>query len=104
MDRPPLTNACPAAGSAPGGRQTGGSPTDHEHIERQAPHIVTTLIPSSHTVWQLKECARPSIVTRHSKQMPMPHKGARASPCTDRRYTPTPAFAIAAATMVPAGA
>ena len=32
-------------------------------------------MPSAHAIWQLRQCSRPSMVTRHSKQMPMPHSG-----------------------------
>jgi hypothetical protein len=43
------------------------------------------------------------MVTRHSKQIPMPHSGPRGSPLTDRRYPLMPAVATAVDTMVPAG-
>ena len=43
------------------------------------------------------------MVTRHSKQIPMPHSGPRGSPLTDRRYRLTPAMAMAVETMAPAG-
>lgn len=41
------------------------------------------------------------MVTRHSMHVPMPHKGLRGSPETDRRNAVTPACAMAAATTVP---
>ena len=37
----------------------------------------------SHGIWQLRQCGIPLIVTRHSKQMPIPHKGPRGSPVTE---------------------
>src|SRR5579875_2039533 len=42
------------------------------------------------------------MVTRHSKQMPIPHKGARGSPETEVRQRHSPAIKTAAATDVPA--
>jgi hypothetical protein len=60
-------------------------------------------MPDWQTTWQLRQCARPSIVTRHSKQIPMPHSGPRGSPLTDLRQWLTPAIATAADTMAPAG-
>jgi hypothetical protein len=41
------------------------------------------------------------MVTRHSKQIPMPHKGPRGSPLTDKRNAASPAKATAAETMLP---
>jgi hypothetical protein len=41
------------------------------------------------------------MVTRHSKQVPIPHKGARASPLTDIRNVLAPDDKIATATVVP---
>lgn len=43
------------------------------------------------------------MVTRHSKQVPMPQSGARGSPLTERRET-HPASATATATVEPIGA
>src|ERR1051326_161665 len=43
----------------------------------------------------------PSTVTRHSKQIPMPHNGPRGSPLTDRRNVVTPASKTAAASILP---
>lgn len=43
------------------------------------------------------------MVTRHSKQIPMPQRGPRGSPETDRRNVRSPAIMIAAATVVPLG-
>jgi|SRR5215213_2823723 len=45
----------------------------------------------------------PSIVTRHSKQIPIPHNGPRASPVTERRNEVTPLRSTAAETMLPGG-
>src|ERR1700677_1465314 len=42
------------------------------------------------------------MVTRHSMQIPIPHKGPRASPLMERRKRVWPACARAAATTVPA--
>ena len=41
------------------------------------------------------------MVTRHSKQIPIPQTGPRNSPVTDVRNSFTPAFEMAAATVVP---
>src|SRR5215813_2440927 len=41
------------------------------------------------------------MVTRHSKQMPIPQSGARGWPVTERRYVVMPASAIAVETGVP---
>src|SRR5690349_12332912 len=60
-------------------------------------------MPSLQTVWQLRQCCSPSIVTRHSKQIPIPHNGPRGSPVTDRRNACVPVLRIAADTMLPAG-
>jgi|JI6StandDraft_1071083.scaffolds.fasta_scaffold124846_2 hypothetical protein len=54
-----------------------------------------------HKVWQASWCACPLIVTRHSWQMPMPHKGARAIPVTEMRVLVMPQRAKAAATLMP---
>ncbi|MGA2060590.1 MAG: hypothetical protein ABSG67_08930 [Thermoguttaceae bacterium] len=43
------------------------------------------------------------MVTRHSKQIPMPHKGLRGAPETDFRKHDTPASAMAAQAVLPAG-
>ena len=40
------------------------------------------------------------MLTRHSKQIPIPHKGARGSPATEVRVV-APAIITAAATVVP---
>src|ERR1051325_10507245 len=44
-----------------------------------------TSMPGSHTIWQLLQCGVPLIVTRHSKQMPIPQSGPRGSPVTEVR-------------------
>ena len=59
-------------------------------------------MPGAQTVWQLRTCARPSMVTRHSKQIPMPHSGPRGSPVTERRQADAPARATAVDTIDPA--
>src|SRR5215213_9752569 len=64
---------------------------------------VRTSIPFLQTVWQLRQCCSPSIVTRHSKQIPIPHNGPRGSPVTERRNACVPVFRIAADTMLPPG-
>jgi hypothetical protein len=43
------------------------------------------------------------MVTRHSKQRPIPHNGPRGSPVTERLNSVTPVLRIAAETMLPAG-
>jgi hypothetical protein len=58
-------------------------------------------MPGLHSVMQLRLCATPSIVTRHSKQIPIPQRGPRGSPRTDRRKRVSPAASTAAATVVP---
>ena len=58
-------------------------------------------MPSAQRIWQLFVWRRPSIFTRHSKQMPIPQSGARGSPVTERRKRVTPAERTAAATLVP---
>jgi len=50
---------------------------------------------------QLRWCGMPSIVTRHSKQMPIPQSGPRGSPETDLLKAVEPSARIAAATVVP---
>jgi len=47
--------------------------------------------------------ARPSIVSRHSKQIPIPQSGPRGRPVTDRRNPGPRAIITATATEVPAG-
>jgi hypothetical protein len=59
-------------------------------------------IPASHCTWQPRLCLFPFIVTRHSKQIPIPQSGPRASPVTDVRQG-SPEASIDAATLVPAG-
>src|SRR5690348_17185088 len=60
-------------------------------------------MPSLQGIWQARQCGRPSIVTRHSKQMPIPQSGPRGSPVTDRRNVEIPASAMAVETSEPAG-
>jgi hypothetical protein len=43
------------------------------------------------------------MVTRHSKQMPMPHKAPRGSPESERRACSIPARVSAAHTETPPG-
>src|SRR5262245_59984687 len=43
------------------------------------------------------------MVTRHSKQIPIPQSGPRGSPLTDLRNIEAPAAVTAAETMLPAG-
>jgi hypothetical protein len=54
----------------------------------------------SHKIWQLLQWGLPLMFTRHSKQMPIPHKGPRGSPLTEIRQA-CPAITIAAATVAP---
>ena len=56
----------------------------------------------SHKIWQLLQWGLPLMFTRHSKQMPIPHRGPRGSPLTDVRHL-LPANAMATATVAPAG-
>jgi hypothetical protein len=42
-------------------------------------------MPDAQRVWQLNLCGTPSIVTLHSKQMPMPHTGPLGWPVIDLR-------------------
>src|SRR5258708_4183020 len=78
------------------------APADHQNIETSLRHpysSVLTSISVSHRIWQLRQCSLPSMETRHSKQMPIPHKGPRASPVTDLRQA-CPAITTATATVV----
>jgi len=59
-------------------------------------------IPASHCTWHPRVCLFPLIVTRHSKQIPMPQSGPRRSPITEVRHV-SPADSSKAATLVPAG-
>jgi hypothetical protein len=59
---------------------------------------VLTSMPSSHNTWQLRQCTCPSMVTRHSKQIPMPHEGPRGSPLIEVRQA-CPAIIMATATV-----
>ena len=59
-------------------------------------------MPGSHRIWQLRQCGIPLMTTRHSKQMPIPHKGPRGSPVTDVRHD-CPAIIVATATVAPEG-
>ncbi len=59
-------------------------------------------IPASHCSWHPRMCRIPLIVTRHSKQIPIPQSGPRGPPVTDVRQD-SPAASIEAATLVPAG-
>jgi hypothetical protein len=59
-------------------------------------------MPGSTMIWQLRQCGVPLIVTRHSKQIPIPHSGPRGSPATDVRHA-CPAIVIATATVAPSG-
>src|SRR5262249_19757350 len=58
-------------------------------------------MPAAHGVWQLRRGGTPSMVTRPSKQRPMPHSGPRGAPVTERRKAVSPALSSAAATVVP---
>lgn len=42
-------------------------------------------------------------VARHSKQIPMPQRGPRGAPLTERRMADTPVERMAARAVVPAG-
>src|SRR5450631_578847 len=57
-------------------------------------------MPGSQRIWQLRQCGLPLIDTRHSKQIPIPHKAPRGSPLTDLRHA-CPASATATATVAP---
>src|SRR5262249_26576760 len=64
----------------------GWSAADHGDVEHGlSSRPVVTFMPGSTLIMQARWCATPSIVTRHSKQTPMPHTGARASPLGDTR-------------------
>src|SRR5690348_9228404 len=64
---------------------------------------MVTSMPSRQRNWHLCTCWRPSIATRHSKQTPMPQRGPRSSPDTERRKAELPANKTAAATVEPRG-
>jgi hypothetical protein len=57
-------------------------------------------MPARQSIWQVRRNGSPSTVAAHSKQMPMPHNGARGSPRTDLREG-IPACSSAAATVMP---
>jgi hypothetical protein len=57
-------------------------------------------MPEAHNIWQLGQWALPSIFTRHSKQIPIPHNTLRGCPDTEVRQNP-PTIATATATLVP---
>jgi len=57
-------------------------------------------MPAAQAKRQVRLCATPFTVARHSMQMPIPHSGARASPLTEKRQG-SPAIITAAATLVP---
>src|SRR4029077_8105991 len=63
---------------------------------------VFTSMLASHKSWQVLECDVPLTTARHSKQIPIPHKGPRGSPITELRQG-CPAITIATATVAPAG-
>nr|GEU28650.1 HTH-type transcriptional regulator PtxR, putative [Tanacetum cinerariifolium] len=84
------------------GRQSGGAGADHQHVVNHGALPVSTCMPDEHSVWHASRCGRPSMVTRHSWHTPMPHKGARGAPVTERRVAMLPAMAMAAATVTPA--
>src|SRR4029453_11769902 len=60
-------------------------------------------MPLTQRTWQDRWCLSPLIVTRHSKQIPMPQSGPRGLLVTDRRSVETPKARMAAATLVPRG-
>src|SRR6185437_15522982 len=62
-----------------------------------------TSMPSRQSNWQLRTYCWPSTATRHSKQMPMPHRGPRTWLETERRKPEWPASRMAAATVEPRG-
>src|SRR5882762_1010966 len=61
---------------------------------------VLTSMPGSHRIWQLRQWGFPLIVTRHSKQMPIPQSGPRGWPLTEIRQD-CAATAAATATVEP---
>ena len=63
---------------------------------------VSTFIPGRHNVWQLRTCGTPSMVTLHSKQIPIPQRGPAAHGLVDRRNCCSPARRTATATVAPA--
>jgi hypothetical protein len=76
--------------------------TDHENFWSTR-HEVAIVIPSRAMIWQLRQCGRPSMVTLHSIQMPMPQSAALGSPETEVRNLVSPVINTAAATVIPAG-
>src|ERR1041385_8494953 len=90
--------------SASGGRDACGASTNHQYIEmalRFPVHFsVSISMPGSHNTWQLRRCGFPLTITRHSKQIPIPHSGPRGSPFTETRHA-CPAIITAAATVAP---
>src|SRR6185437_2160011 len=52
-------------------------------------------------IWQVRRWGTPETVARHSKQMPMPQRGPRGSPLTERREGVPAAMAAAAIVLNP---
>jgi hypothetical protein len=96
------SNALSALCGVSGGGKACRTRANYEHVElvRLAIHVVTTSIPGSQGIRQLRQCGLPLMITRHSKQIPIPHKTLRASPLTEVRQK-LPANITATATLVP---
>ena len=58
-------------------------------------------MPFSAKVWQLRWCGVSSMVTRHSKQIPIPQTGKRGSPVTECRKAAVSLAKMAVATVQP---
>ncbi|MNQ82886.1 hypothetical protein D3C85_979520 [compost metagenome] len=93
-------DACTAGRGGKCGRHAGGAGADDQQIGVLIHQRVSTCMPSRQRVWQAKR-RRPSMVTRHSWQIPIPHSGARRWPLTEVRLQPSLPRARAAATLVP---
>jgi hypothetical protein len=81
-------------------RRHSARPSAHNNYIEARAHPVTTSMPAAQASMQVRLCATPFTIARHSMQMPMPHSGARASPFTENRQG-SPAIITAAATLVP---
>ena len=67
------------------GAQPRAPPVRRRPPRRRSYPSVRISMPGRQGTWQLRTCGRPSTVTRHSKQMPIPQSGPRGSPVTERR-------------------
>src|SRR5206468_3924418 len=92
-------HTCTALSRANTCGHAGRTRPDHNSVGVR--HEVETTIPFRTGTWQLRQSWRPSMVIRHSKQMPIPHRAARGCPVTEVRNFDRPLRSTAAATVLP---